>query len=166
MGRFSVLLLAGALWLCAAAQETGWRPATDLELSNVIPARASVEKERIETETRTASGITDGKHFVAGVVLITAGYSAEGKYSHYFLTQVRLQIGDMELKPGEYVFGWRHNGDSLDVMFYQAHTGKPVGNVEARRMSRVGRVESFHISAPAEKSTIQIGRFAFPYEIR
>ena len=55
------------------------------ELRSVIPARAPVISERIETEFRTASGITDGNcHFIAGVVTITAGYSAEGKYSHYF----------------------------------------------------------------------------------
>ena len=165
MSRFSIPLFALALALGIGAQETAWRAATDADLSNVIPARASVEKEAIETETRTASGITDGKHYVAGVVLITAGYSAEGKYSHYFLTQVPLQIGEMDLKPGEYVFGWRRNGDSLAVIFYQAHTGKPVGTVEARRISRVGRVESFHISAPGDKSTIQIGRFGFSYRV-
>src|SRR5215208_5868261 len=70
-----------------------WRAATEQELKQIIPARAPVEKENIETEFRTASGVTDGRgRFIAGVVMITAGYSAEGKYSHFFLTQVPVQV--------------------------------------------------------------------------
>src|ERR1035441_1822497 len=52
-----------------------------------------VESEHIETEMRTASGIVDGRgRFIAGVVLITAGYSAEGKYSHYLIVQAPVEI--------------------------------------------------------------------------
>jgi hypothetical protein len=143
-----------------------WRTATEAELHEIIPARAPVEKERIETEFRTASAVTDGKgHYIAGVVLITAGYSAEGKYSNFFVTQVPIKIRALSLQPGEYVFGWRHSEDSLAVKFYQAQTGKFLGTVEAARTSRVGRIESFHIYPPAEKSLIQIGRFAFPYAL-
>ncbi|MBV9266173.1 MAG: hypothetical protein JO061_08405 [Acidobacteriaceae bacterium] len=149
-----------------SAPDTGWRAATESELRSVIPARAQVEKERIETESRTASGITDSKgKYIAGVVLITAGYSAEGKYSHYLLTQVPIRIGDISLKPGDYVFGFRRNEDSLTVRFYDAHAGTPMGTVEATRTSRIGRVESFHIYAPSDKPLIQIGRFAIPYQI-
>src|ERR1700692_2681862 len=91
----------------AIGQKTGWRQATDAELASVLPARAPVEKEHIETEMRTASGIVNGRgHFIAGVVLLTAGYSADGKYSHYLLVQVPVRIGGIALKPGEYVFGW------------------------------------------------------------
>ena len=146
---------------------SSWRPATENELREIIPPRAPVEKERIETEFRTASAITNGKgQYIAGVVLITAGYSAEGKYSHFFLTQVPLEIGDLYLKPGQYVFGWRHNQDALAVNFYDAQTGKPLGTAEATRTSRVGRIESFHIYPPAEKALIQIGRFALHYRLR
>ena len=85
----------------AAAKESGWRQATETELAAVLPARAPVEKEHIETEMRTASGITDGKgHFIAGVVLITAGYSADGKYSHYLVVQAPVKIDTVRLAPG------------------------------------------------------------------
>ena len=88
----------------AQAQKATWRQATDAELAALLPARAPVEKEHIETEMRTASGITDGKgHFIAGIVLITAGYSADGKYSHYMIVQSRIRIGGISLAPGEYV---------------------------------------------------------------
>ncbi len=67
----------------------------------MIPARAPVISERIETEFRTASGITDGKgHSIAGVVLITAGYSADGKYSHYFVSQVPLKVRRLPASAG------------------------------------------------------------------
>jgi hypothetical protein len=146
--------------------KASWRPATEAELKQVIPARAPVEKERIETELRSASGITDGNgKYVAGVVLITAGYSAEGKYSHYVLVQAAIKVGSISLKPGEYVFGWRHEGDGLAVKFYDAQTGTLLGTVKATRTARIGRIESFHIYAPGEKALIQIGRFAFPYEL-
>jgi hypothetical protein len=144
-----------------------WRAATENELREIIPSRAPVEKERIETEFRTASAIINNRgQYVAGVVLITAGYSAEGKYSHLFLTQVPIEIGDLSLKPGDYVFGWHHREDSLAVNFYDAQTGKLLGTAEAARTSRIGRIESFHIYPPAEKSLIQIGRFALQYQLK
>ena len=150
----------------AEAAHAHWRAARESELREVIPARAPVEKEHIETEFRTASGITDGKgDFVAGVVMITAGYSAEGKYSHFFLTQVPLKVGALQLSPGEYVFGWKHAADALLVKFYNAETGKFLGDVTANRINRAGRIESFHIYPPDEKRLIQIGRFGMTYQL-
>ena len=146
-------------------QAATWRTATEEELKRVIPPRAPVEKERIETEFRTASGITDGKAFVAGVVLITAGYSADGKYSHFLLTGTPLQIGSLTLPAGDYVFGWQKNADSLIVKFYRAQSGDFLGSVEAVRNSRIGKIESFHIYPPGDRSSVQIGRFAFAYKI-
>ena len=165
MRRLALSLLVAALSLAAAQKGENWREATESELKGIIPARAPVEKERIETEFRTASGITDGQSFIAGVVLITAGYSADGKYSHFLLTQVPLKIGGVAFKPGDYVFGWQKNPDSLSVKFYEAHTGKFLGTVEAVRNSRMGKIESFHVYAPSEKPLIQIGRFALSYKI-
>jgi hypothetical protein len=125
-----------------------------------------VQQERIETELRTASGITNGKgRYVAGVVMITAGYSAEGKYSHFFLTQVPMKVGGIQLGPGEYVFGYEHKGDGLEVKFYEAATGKPLGEIEAMLNAGTTRVESFRIWPPAEHSLIQIGRFTFSYQL-
>lgn len=158
------VLLMAAAGLQAASE---WRAASESELKKLIPARASVAKEHIETEFRTASGITDGKgNFVAGVVLITAGYAAEGKYSNFFLAQVPIKVGELALASGDYVFGWkRKDEDTLTVKFYEAHSGKFLGDVEARRLSRVGRIESFRISPPKEKGSIQIGRFGMSYAL-
>jgi hypothetical protein len=161
--RAIICLLVAAV---SYADRSNWRPATEAELRKVIPARAPVGNERIETEFRTASGITDGKdRFVAGVVLITAGYSADGKYSHFLVVQAPITVGDIQLNPGDYVFGWRREEDALRVMFYQAQSGKFLGTVMATRNSRIGKIESFHLYAPDEKSMIQIGRFGFSYKL-
>lgn len=163
----SALLL---LLLCpfAQAQRSTWRQATDAELASLLPARAPVEREHIETEMRTASGIVNSRgRFIAGVVLLTAGYSADGKYSHYLVVQAPVRIGKIALKPGEYVFGWTRTqaGDALRVHFHEAATGALVGTADAHRIAGSSRVESLHIWPPADKSLIQIGRFAIPYEL-
>jgi hypothetical protein len=162
-----VLLLCAGLFADAQTAKPGaWRPATDAELKALIPARAPVVQERIETELRAASGITDGRgKYVAGVVLITAGYSAEGKYSHFFLAQVPIKIGDIQLGAGEYLIGWKHNEDSLTVNFYEAASGKFLGSVEAVKNASITRVESFRIWPPGDRSLIQIGRFTFAYTL-
>jgi hypothetical protein len=167
--RYFALLLFVAVTVSCCAQEpkfSSWRPATSAELKALIPARAPVVQERIETELRTASGITDGKgKYVAGVVLITAGYSAEGKYSHFLIAQVPLKFGEIQLPPGEYLIGWKHNEDSLTVSLYEAASGKLLGTVEAKLNGSITRVESFRIWPPGERSVIQIGRFAFAYQL-
>jgi hypothetical protein len=124
--------------------------------------------ENIETEFRTASGVTDGRdRFIAGVVMITAGYSAEGKYSHFFITQAPLTIGNTLLPPGEYVFGTqRSSNDSIRVSFYRAANGEKITDVEARINRKSGGVRSLLIMPPvAGKALIQIGRFTFEYRV-
>jgi hypothetical protein len=163
------LLVAALLALAPLSQgqqKSVWRTATTAELKTLIPDRAPVERERIETEFRTASGITDGQHrFVAGVVLITAGYSAEGKYSHFVIAQAPIKVGGVSLAPGQYVFGWTRNEDSLTVKFYEASTGKPLGSVEATLNPAIKSVSSFRVWPPNERSVMQIGRFTFPYQL-
>jgi hypothetical protein len=166
--RASALLLALlATVISTQAQRPAWRQATEAELGALLPARAPVEKEHIETESSTASGITDGKgHFIAGIVLITAGYSADGKYSHYLVVQSPISVDGIHLAPGDYVFGFsRNEEDSLSVRLYEALTGKPIGTATAMRIPGAGVVRSLRILPPGEKPLIQIGRFGIPYEL-
>ena len=174
MRNAKLLTAVGALTLLAAALASAapprarWRTATSEELRRVIPARAPVIKENIETEFRTASGVIDNRgRFIAGVVMITAGYSAEGKYSHFFLTQVPLRVGELELPAGQYVFGYARAGDDrLRVSFYRAATGEAVGDVEARRSRKPVGVRSLLINPPAGgRANIQIGRFLLEYRV-
>lgn len=163
----SSLLLLSAGAGEAAGRRARWRPATEQELRKVIPARAPVVKENIETEFRSASGVTDGRgRFIAGVVMITAGYSAEGNYSHFFITQAPLRVGDFTLQPGQYVFGYKRSGDdSIRVSFYRAANGEAVGEAEAHR-SKSSMVRSLLINPPVGgKANIQVGRFLLEYRL-
>lgn len=165
---FLCLLLPLTLPPTLAAQpKSQWRSATAAELEAALPARAPVVKERIETEMRTASGIINSQgKIIAGVVLITAGYSADGKYSHYILIQAPISIGGLAFAPGNYVLGWQRNdSDSLLLKFYEAATGVEHGTVTARRLPTGSRVESFRIWSPSDREIIQIGRFAVPYKV-
>ena len=150
------------------AVRTRWRAATEPELRKLIPAHAPVIKENIETEFRTASGVTDGRgKFIAGVVMITAGYSAEGKYSHFFITQPPLKIGTMLLPPGEYVFGYqRVSNDVIRVSFYRASSGEAIGSVDAHVNRKSSMVRSLYITPPVDgRASIQVGRFFFEYKL-
>jgi hypothetical protein len=163
----SALVFAGSTGAVRAVRAR-WRTATEPELRKLIPARAPVNKENIETEFRTASGVTDGRgKFIAGVVMITAGYSAEGKYSHFFITQAQLKIGSMLLQPGEYVFGYqRINNDAIRVSFYRASSGEAVGTVDAHVNRKSSLVRSLLISPPVDgRASIQVGRFLFEYRL-
>jgi len=167
MKRLSVFALLALIFSFSLhAQNFAWHQATSSELASLLPARAPVIKEHIETEMRTASGIVDGhKRYIAGVVLITAGYSAEGKYSHYLVVQSPIKIGGVLLKPGEYVFGYTHSADVLKVHFNEAATGNIVGTTDAHIMSGNRTVTQLQIWPPSSKAVFQIGRFAIPYEL-
>lgn len=149
-----------------AQVKSAWRSATTEELNAVLPIRAPVEKERIETEMRTASGIVNSRgKVIAGVVLITAGYSADGKYSHYLVVQAPITIAEIALAPGSYVFGWQRTDEGLLVKFYEATSGVERGTAMARRMPQGNRVESFRLWPPGDQSILQIGRFSLPYRL-
>jgi hypothetical protein len=167
MKIFRVLFLSILVTSSLGAQtKPGWRSATTEELKAVLPLRAPVEKERIETEMRTASGIVNshGKA-IAGVVLITAGYSADGKYSHFLVVQAPITIADIALTPGSYVFGWQRTEEGLLVKFYEATNGVERGTAVAHRMPQGNRVESFRLWPPGDQSILQIGRFSLPYRL-
>ena len=161
-------ILAAILVVPVWAQKSAWRQATASELASVLPSRAQVINEHIETEMRTASGIVNDRgQYVAGVVLLTAGYSADGKYSHFLVVQVPLRLPGFSLPPGTYLMGWRRAGeeDALDVHINAAATGELVGQLKAKRIKGPGRVESIHIWPPQTPGLIQIGRFGIPYKL-
>jgi hypothetical protein len=161
----SLLLLAATPHSFGQVQ---WRPATEKELEKVIPKKAPVVNEHIETEMRSASGVTDGQgKFMAAVVLITAGYSAEGKYSHFFTTQIPIKIGEMALSPGDYLLGSKRvHDDALAISISEAATGKLLGSIDAKRETKRGAIKQIQVVAPQDgKGSIRIGRFTFDYSL-
>ncbi|MDP9038534.1 MAG: hypothetical protein M3O02_04555 [Acidobacteriota bacterium] len=149
----------------AAAARSTWTAATAAQLESALPARAQVEKERIETEMTSASGVIDTRgRVIAAVVLITAGYAAQGKYSHFLLLQAPIRIGtEIVLTPGTYVVGWVRAADGLTVHLYQAETGRERGVILAHPQTQPLPVVPVKIWPPSERGVIQIGRFTLPY---
>lgn len=162
-----LLVLFCTTFAVLAESPESWRAATAEELSAFLPARAPVAKERIESEMRTASGIVNERgQLIAAVLLITAGYAAEGKISHYLLLQRAVRIGDsVVLSPGAYVIGWSRTNEGLVVHLYDAATVKERGRLIARPIAQPKRIESFRIWPPGEMSYIQIGRYMLPYSV-
>lgn len=171
LGAFTTALLTMRVSAHVSAHVSAadvWRSATGTELKAWIPTRAPIAQEHIETDSRTATGIVDSSgRYVAGVVLVTMGYSADGKYSNLLVTQVPLKIGTINLQPGQYVFGWHHVNDSQQVLFYEAASGRYMGSVQANRdeTHRPQRIGSFQILPPSQQALMLIGRFSFHYEI-
>lgn len=140
---------------------------SESDLKKVIPEKAPVIKENIETEFRTASGIVNGQKNIFGVVIITAGYEADGKYTHFFKTDEKLKLGEIVLNKGEYIFGYKRlDNETLDVSFYQARDGKLIGSIEAKVERKKGAIYSFLLEPPVDKKgKIYIGRFSFEYSL-
>jgi hypothetical protein len=157
------LLFCLAFTFSAFAQD--WRKMSESELKTAVPEKAPVIKENIETEFRTASGITDGTSNIFGVVIITAGYEADGKYTHFLKTGTGIKVGALSLKAGDYVFGYKRlDNTTLNVSFYNAGNGKPAGSVKARVEQKKGAIYSLLIEPPVDKKgKIYIGRFSFEY---
>jgi hypothetical protein len=152
----------------AAPAWSAWRQLTEDELRLAMPDKATVESEQIETEFRTASGVKDASgRIIVAAALITAGYSAEGKYAHWLSTQATLTVGDLSLPPGEYAVGYStRDGSSLLVSFYKASTGRLVGGGSARKEPRWGPIRSIALSPAGEsKLTVQIGRFTLRLDV-
>ncbi len=164
MRILTILFITAIFALNIFAQST-WRKMTEAELKRSVPEKATVIKENIETEFRTASGITDGKSNILGVVIITAGYEADGKYTHFFKTAVGIKVGDLSLAKDEYIFGYqRLDAETLRVTFYRAKDGELVGAAKAKVEKGKGAIYSFLIAPPTDKKgKIFIGRFTFDY---
>lgn len=163
----AILILLAVLIATSAATAQEWRKLTADELKKAVPERAPVIEENIETELRTASGITDGKSAILGVVIITAGYEADGKFTHFLRSGSKLLVGTAELPAGDYVFGYKRvDNETLRISFYRAKSGEFVANSDAKVERKKGPIYSFLIEPPVnDQGRIYIGRFSLPYTI-
>jgi len=114
------------------AQETkaaGIVPAA--ESKTVVPSSFFYRGKSASVQLRNSGAVrtNDGRYILAGLV-DTAGYASNvaEKYQGPFITEVKLKVGDAELNPGEYGFGFV--GDKFvitdvganDVISTSAHT--------------------------------------------
>lgn len=166
MRIFTIVLAVALFSITSFAQD--WHKMSESELKAAVPATAPVITENIETEFRTAAGISNGKSSIFGVVIITAGYEADGKYTHFLKTDARLRVGDLDLGSGDYIFGYqRLDQQTLRVTFYKARDGKLVGAIKAEVEKAKGPIYSFLITPPTNMAgKVYIGRFSFDYTLR
>jgi len=99
------------------------------------------------------------------VVLITAGYSADGKYSHYLVVQAPITIAEI-LLPRALTSSAGNGPTGSRRKFYEATNGVERGTAIAHRMTQGSRVESFRVWPPGDQSILQIGRFSLPYRLK
>lgn len=169
MKAMKFIILAGLLLFSsvAAFPQESWQKMGAEALKKAVPEKAPVLEENIETEMRTASGISMGSKNIFGVLIITAGYEADGKYTHYFKNEAQIRFKSFDLAPGEYVFGYkREDGETLRVCFYNAKSGELIGATDAKLEKKKGAIYSFLIEPPIEKKgKVYIGRFSFEYTL-
>ena len=83
------------------------------ELEKIVPTSFYFAGQSAPTQMRNAAAARIGKdRFVIAGMVDTSGYSAEisGKYEGFFITDSPITIGNKNLSPGAYGFGFTKNG--------------------------------------------------------
>lgn len=116
MKRYARLTVAVCLLLCVAGsaqqtKKTGVLSAP--EVKKLAPSAYYFAGQSAPVQLRNAVALrtANGKMVLAGLV-DTSGYSSDiqQKYQGFFITESKLKIGDSELNPGEYGFGFMKDG--------------------------------------------------------
>ena len=147
-------------------KESAWRQATDAELASLLPARAPVEKEHIETEMRTASGIVD-QHGPLHRRRGAAHCRLLGRRKVLALSDragADADRWDLRSSPANMSWMDARRGDALNVHFNKAATGAWWAPRRRTGLRVEPRGEPAHL-ASGRKALIQIGRFGIPYEL-
>ncbi len=127
LGTFATLLVM--LLTSALAEKVSQHLLSADELKNVVPSEFFFRGQKAPAQLRNAAGfqMSDGKITFAALV-DASGYSTaiQQKYQGMLVTESKLAIGDAELPPGEYGFGFTAdkflvmdvaNEDKLSVPF-------------------------------------------------
>ena len=107
VGTLAVVLLTSAL-----AQKVAQHLLNPEELKNLVPAEFFFRGQKAPTQLRNSGGfqMADGKVTLAAFVDVS-GYSTavREKYQGMLITESKLKIGESELAPGEYGFGFTND---------------------------------------------------------
>jgi hypothetical protein len=108
--RVAILIIIAALGCLAFAQQSksaGVVAAADLK--SLVPANYFYRGQSASVQMRNAAAIrTKNERYVIAALVDTSGYASDvaAKYQGLFITEVKLKLGDAELAPGEYGFGF------------------------------------------------------------
>ena len=110
-GLISLLALAAA----AQSKKTGVVEASDMK--QIVPTNYYYDGQVAPVQFRNAAAVRlDGGKIVQAGLVDNSGYSSDiaAKYQGYFITEQKIKIGDKELAPGQYGFGF--SGGKFRVM--------------------------------------------------
>jgi hypothetical protein len=102
-----VLTLLATLAWSQQSKAPGVLAAADLK--TVAPTSFFYRGQSASVQMRNTAGIrTKGEKYILAGLVDTSGYSSgiQQKYQGFFITEVKLKVGDQELAPGEYGFGF------------------------------------------------------------
>ena len=110
-GLISLLALAAA----AQSKKTGVVEASDMK--QIVPTNYYYDGQVAPVQFRNAAAVRlDGGKIVQAGLVDNSGYSSDiaAKYQGYFITEQKIKIGDKELAPGQYGFGF--SGGKFRIM--------------------------------------------------
>ncbi len=102
-GLISLLALAAA----AQSKKAGVVDASDMK--QVVPTNFYYDGQVAPVQFRNAAAVRlEGGKIVQAGLVDNSGYSSDiaAKYQGYFITEQKIKIGDKELAPGQYGFGF------------------------------------------------------------
>lgn len=82
---------------------------TAADMKGLVPATFFYRGQSASVQMRNAAAIRTGnERYVIVAMVDTSGYAADvaARYQGLFITEVKLKVGDAELAPGEYGFGF------------------------------------------------------------
>jgi hypothetical protein len=105
-GAMAVALLAAPLAARSQGSDTVLKPA---DLQKLLPASVYYKGQSATTQLRNSGGVkfADG-YYVLSTLVDTSGYSTDiqAKYSAYFITEIPIKIGGLNLPAGVYGVGF------------------------------------------------------------
>ena len=108
--RIGILAFVIAALGCAAfAQSKPAGVVASADLKSLVPATYFYRGQSASVQMRNAAAVrTKNERYVITALVDTSGYASDvaAKYQGFFITEVKLKVGDAELAPGEYGFGF------------------------------------------------------------
>jgi hypothetical protein len=108
--RIGILTFVIAALGCAAFAQS--KPAGVVaagDLKSLVPTSYFYRGQSASVQMRNSAAVrTKGERYVLAGLVDTSGYASDvaAKYQGLFISEVKLKVGDAELAPGEYGFGF------------------------------------------------------------
>jgi hypothetical protein len=107
IGILTFVIVALACAAFAQSKPAGVVAAADLK--SLVPTSYFYRGQSASVQMRNSAAIrTKNERYVIAALVDTSGYASDvaAKYQGLFITEMKLKVGDSELAPGEYGFGF------------------------------------------------------------